>query len=90
MNETAIPEKEEFASNLNMEDITDADCMQAKRVCNNFEIKELGKYYDLYIKCDTLLLADAFDNFRKMRLKICHLHPELAWQAALKMTEVKL
>ena len=88
MNETAIPEKEEFASNLNMEDITDADCMHAKRVCNYFEIKKLGNYYDLYIKCDTLLLADAFDNFQKMRLKICHLHPELAWRAALKMTEV--
>ena len=32
-NETALPEKEEIYSNLNMEDITDADYMYAKRVC---------------------------------------------------------
>ena len=35
-NETTLPEKEEFWSNLNMEDITDADCMHAKRVCKEF------------------------------------------------------
>ena len=32
-NETTLPEKEQFSSNLNMEDITDADYMHAKRVC---------------------------------------------------------
>ena len=31
--ETALPEKEEFYSNLNMEDIADADYMHVKRVC---------------------------------------------------------
>ena len=38
-NETTLPEKEEFYSNLNMEDIKDADYMQPKRVCKDFEIK---------------------------------------------------
>ena len=38
-NETTLPEKEEFYNNLNMEDITDADYMHAKRVCKAFEIK---------------------------------------------------
>ena len=33
--ETTLPEKEEFCSNLNMEDITDADYMHAKRVCKS-------------------------------------------------------
>ena len=96
-NETTLPEKEEFYSNLNMEDITDADYMHAKRVCKDFEIKNLGEYHDLYLKSDTLLLADVFENFRKMCLKIYHLDPVkflsapgLAWQAALKKTEVKL
>ena len=32
-NETLLPEKEEFYSNLNMEDITDADYIHQKRVC---------------------------------------------------------
>ena len=31
--ERTLPEEEEFYSNLNMEDITDADYMHAKRVC---------------------------------------------------------
>ena len=29
--ETLLPEREDFYSHLNMEDITDADCGQAKR-----------------------------------------------------------
>ena len=51
----------------------------------------------MYLKSDTLLFADVFENFRKMWLKIYHLDPakflsapRLAWQAALKKTEVKL
>ena len=69
-NETALPEKEEFYSNLNLGDVTDADYMHEKRVCKDFEIKHLGEYHDLYLKSDTLLLADVFENFRKMCLKI--------------------
>ena len=34
--ETTLPEKEEFYSNLNLEDITDADYIHAKRVCKDF------------------------------------------------------
>ena len=90
-NETTLPEKEEFCSNLNLEDITDADYVHAKRVCKDFEIKNLGEYHDLYLKIDTLLLADIFENFRKMCLKIYHLDlvkfllaPGLVWQAVLK------
>ena len=41
--------KEDFYSNLTMEDITDADCMHAKRVGKNFEIKKLAEYHDLYV-----------------------------------------
>ena len=35
---TSFPVKEEFYSNLNMEDITDADYMHAKRDWEDFEI----------------------------------------------------
>ena len=80
-----------------MEDITDVDYMHAKRVCKDFKIKNLGEYHDFYLKSDTLLLADVFENIRKMCLKIYHLDPVkflpapgFAWQAALKKTEVKL
>ena len=47
-----------------MEDITDASCMQAKRVCKNFEIKNLGEYHNLYVLGNTLLLANVFESFR--------------------------
>ena len=42
-NETTLTEKEEFYSNLNMEDITDADYMHPKRVCKDFEIKNFAE-----------------------------------------------
>ena len=51
----------------------------------------------MYLKSNTLLLADVFENFRKMCLNIYQLDPAkflsapgLASQAALKKKEVKL
>ena len=38
-NEISLSEKEEFYSQLNMEDITDASYAHAKRGCKDFEIK---------------------------------------------------
>ena len=40
---TLLPEKEDFYSHLNMEDITDADNPHSKRVCKDFDIKHLGE-----------------------------------------------
>ena len=54
-----------FYSNVDMEDISDSYYMFAKRVCKDFEAKNVGKYLYLYLKCDTLLFADIFENFRK-------------------------
>ena len=48
-NETTLSEKDNFYSNLTVENITDSDYDHAKWVCNDFEIKDLGEYYDLYI-----------------------------------------
>ena len=64
-NKTMLPE-EDFYSQSNMEDITDADFAQTKTVCKDFEIKNLGEYHDLYIQSNTLLLADIFENFRNI------------------------
>ena len=77
-----------------MEDITDADYAHAKRVCKEFE----EKFRRIsWFACDTELLADVFENFRNISLKIYKLDPAkfpaapgLAWQAALKKTKVKL
>ena len=68
-----------------------------KKVWEAFEIKNLGEYNDLYVQCDTFLLADVFQNFRDKCIEIYGLDPAhflsapgLAWQACLKKTKVKL
>ena len=73
------------------------DYAHGKRVCKNFEIKNLRKYHDLYVQSATLLLADVFENFRSKCLEIYELDPAkflsvpaLAWKAALKKTKVNL
>ena len=63
--ETSLPDKEAFYSNLNMENITDVDYRHAEIVFKNLNNKNLGDYHDLYGQSDTLLLADVFGNFRK-------------------------
>ena len=58
-----------------MEDSTDADYALARKACKDFEIKSIGQYHDFYGQSNTLLLADVFENFKNMCLKICNLDP---------------
>ena len=74
-NETSFPEKEAFYSNLNMEDTTDVDHRHVKRVFKNLSNKNLGDYHDWYVQSDTLLLADVFESFRNMCIKVYELYP---------------
>ena len=53
--------------------------------------KNLSEHHYLYVKSDTLLLADVFGNFRNKYIEIYELDPAyllsapgLAWQACLK------
>ena len=50
--------------------MTYADYAYTKRACKNFEIKNLGKYHDLYVQSDTWLLAHILEDFRNMCIKI--------------------
>ena len=57
----------------------------------------MGEYHDLYLKTDTILLADAFEPFRSVCMENYGLDPAhfytapgLAWHACLKKTGVKL
>ena len=58
-----------------MEDITDIDYKQAKRVFREFKINNLGDYHNLYVKSDTLLLSDIFENFRNKCFETYELDP---------------
>ena len=96
-NETSLPSKKEFYSNLNMEDIDEIDYRHGNNVFKSFKLENLGDYHDLYVKSDTLLLADVFENFRDMSLKKYELDPAhsvslpgLAWQACLKKNNIEL
>ena len=62
--ETSIPPKEAFYSELNEEGISDADYARVQKIWEVFKIKKLGEFHDLYAQSDTLLLADVFENFR--------------------------
>ena len=74
-NETSLPNKEYFHSNLNMENIDDIDYRHGNNVFKRFKLKNVGEYHDLYVQSDTLLLADLFENFRNKCLKVYELDP---------------
>ena len=88
---------EDFYSNLNIEGITNADYTHAKRVEKDFKTKNLGKYHDLYVQSNTLLLVDVFENFRNKCIEIYELDPAhflsapgLAWEAHVKKKKKKI
>ena len=47
--------------------------MCKKKILQRFRNKNLGKYHDLHVESDTLLLPDVFGKFRNMCLKIYEL-----------------
>ena len=97
LDENQLPLQETFYSSLKDKNIKDKQYNRAQNVWDEFEMKTLWNYHDLYLIMDILLLADVLNAFRGMCLKnynIDPLHsytaPGFAWQAALKMTNVEL
>ena len=96
-NETSLPDKKAFYSELYLEDITDKDYTHAQKVFKELKLKNLGDYHDLYVQSNTLLLADVFENFRNKCIEIYELAPAyflsspvLAWKTSLQKAEVRL
>ena len=73
--ETSLPDKEGFYSELNLKGITDKDYNHAQKIWEVFEINNLDEYHDLNVQCDTLLLADVFQKFRDTCIEIYGLDP---------------
>ena len=96
-NETKLPSKESFYSNLYMSGVGDKEYEHACDVWNEFNIRNMGEYQDLYLKTDTILLANAFESFRNVCMENYGLDPAhfytapgLAWKACLKKTGIRL
>ena len=93
-----VPLKKEcYYSETNNTNISDDDLEHVKKVCDAFNITNLGDYHDLYVSLDVALLADVFENFRDTTINIDKLDPVyylsapgLAWQSCLKKTGVTL
>ena len=96
-NDTKLPPREVFYSKLSEKGISEKDYKHACNVWNTFKMKTFKDYHKLYNETDVLLLADVFENFRNLCLKIYRLDPVyyytapgLAWNACLKMTNINL
>jgi len=97
LNQTELLKKEDFYSKLKGEHISDDDYAFYLRINKEFNLATFGDYYNLYLKLDTLLLADICRSYKNMCLQTYQLDPfwyvsapSLAWQSALKMTKVQL
>ena len=91
------PSRETFFNKLNDKEVSEKDYLHGKLVWNKFGCKTFEDYHDIYLKTDVLLLTDFFEKFRETCLSNYQLDPThyfttpgLAWDAALKMTEVEL
>ena len=71
-NETALPPKKDFYSELTLEDISDKDYNHAQKVFEEY-CTDMGDYHDLYVQTDTLLLADVLKNLEINALKYIEL-----------------
>ena len=70
-----LPTKEKFYSLLTSKKVSDKEYEHILNVWNKFKMKTLKYYYDLYLKCDILLLAGVFEKFRNNSLKSYRLWP---------------
>ena len=61
-----LPDKKYFYNMLKLKDIDDKDYNKVKNFYKNMEFKNLREYLECYLKSDITLLADVFNNFRKI------------------------
>jgi hypothetical protein len=100
--ETSLPGPESFRSLLDC-DIGVADLQArystASDAWTKFSCNSLGDYHDMYLKLDVCLLADVFEEHRRLSMEDYGLDPgngvfvslpNFSWFAMLKSTKVKL
>ena len=63
-NETVLPPKEAFNSQITRNYIQEDEYKHAQNVWNTFGCKIFSDYHLIYLKTNVLLLADVFEKFR--------------------------
>ena len=88
--------QQKFYSKLRQEGITQEEYERAKKVYTQLDCKSFKDYHMAYLT-DVLLLADVFENFRKVCINYYKLDPanylsapSLAWDAMLLLTNIEL
>ena len=61
-----LPDKKYFYNMLKLKDIGDKEYIIVKKFYKNMKFKNLREYLEYYLKSDITLLADVFNNFRKI------------------------
>ena len=55
--------------------ISNKGYLTCKKICNEFNMKNMGDYHDHYLEKDVVLLADVFEKFTDTCLKFYKLDP---------------
>ena len=66
LNEENLPEKKYFNNILTLKKISDEEYNNVQSFYKKMKFKNLGEYLECYLKSDITLLADNFNNFRKI------------------------
>jgi hypothetical protein len=97
LNDSKLPDIKQFYSFLNNKSCSKKDYERALNVWKVFDCKTMLDYHNLYLITDVLLLADIWENFRRVCFKIygldCEYYytaPGLSFDAMLKHTKIEL
>ena len=92
-----LPDKKHFYNMLKLKDITDEEYKKVKEFYENMKFKNIREYLECYLKSDITLLADVFNNFRKIIFDNLGLDcvkyisaPSLSKDAGLKYSKCKI
>ena len=92
-----LPDKKHFYNMLKLKDITDKEYRIVKEFYENMKFKNIKEYLECYLISDITLLADVFNNFRKIIFDNLGLDcvkyissPSLSKDAALKYSKCKI
>jgi len=97
LEETSLPPREAFYSNLTERECSQEDYDHALKVWSHISCSTLKDYLELYLKTYVFILIDIFENFRKICMQNYSFDPAqyfttpgLSWEAMLKTTNIQL